>query len=129
MTYTYLSGVRTVVSATLMALLPLPEGLGVRLLRNIFRRNRLPVGGFVVAKVLGRSQGDRMSLTAQITFEKGRDYWINGVVLATVARMISNEQAVQRGAHFLADAVNPTALMAELAKAGIRHTENFAKGD
>lgn len=128
LTYTYLSGFGTVVPATPMALLPLAESFGVRLLRNVFMRNRLPVGGFVIAKVLGRSPGRSISVTVQITYEKGRDYWIHGVVLATVARMISDEQAVQRGVHFLADAVNPTALMAELRKAGIEQTENFVTG-
>jgi len=126
-TYTYLSGFRTVIDATLMALFPLPEGLGVRLLRNVFRRNRLPVGGFVIAKVHGRSQGGSVSLTVQITFKENQDYWINGVVLATVARMISDEQSVQRGIHFLADAVNRAAFMAELRKGGIEQTENFAE--
>jgi len=41
--YSYLSGLRTAAAATLIALVPLPDRLGVRLLRNIFRRNRLPV--------------------------------------------------------------------------------------
>jgi len=123
--YTYLCGFRTVIDATLMALFPLPEGLGLRLLRNVFRRNRLPVGGFVVAQVTGHSQGRKMALTVRITYEEHRDYWINGIVLATVARMISDEQPVQRGIHFLADAVNPMAFMAELRKAGVEQAENL----
>jgi hypothetical protein len=36
-TYSYLSGFRTAVAAILMAVVPLPEKLGVRLLRNVFR--------------------------------------------------------------------------------------------
>src|SRR5208282_296278 len=49
--YSYVSGFRVILASFLIALLPLPEGLGVRLLRNVFRRNhRLPVGGFVVAQ-------------------------------------------------------------------------------
>jgi hypothetical protein len=78
-TYSYLSGFRTVIAATLMALVPLPEGLGVRLMRNVFRRNRLPVDGFVAAQILGWSQGRRSTLTTQIVSSKplrgGRCAW------------------------------------------------------
>jgi saccharopine dehydrogenase (NAD+, L-lysine-forming) len=124
-TYTYLSGFRTVMAATLMALLPLPEGLGVRLLRNVFRRNRLPVDGFVTAQILGRSQGRKLALTVQIVYKERRDYWINGLVLATVARIVAEGKGVQAGVHFLADAVDPIAFMTELRKAGVEQTENF----
>ena len=123
--YTYLSGFRTAISATLMALVPLPEGLGVRLVRNVFRRNRLPVDGFVAAQVLGRSQGRRLALTVQIVYRERRDYWIHGLALATVARLISEGKGVRAGVHFLADAVNPVAFMSELGKAGVEQIENF----
>src|ERR1039458_1501603 len=98
-TYTYLSGFRTVIAATLMALVPLPEGLGVRLVRNVFRRNRLPVDGFVAAQILGRSQGRRLALTVQIVYRERRDYWIHGLALATVARIISESKGAQAGVH------------------------------
>jgi hypothetical protein len=124
-TYTYLSGFRTVIAATLMALVPLPEGLGVRLVRNVFRRNRLPVDGFVAAQILGRSQGRRLALTVQIVYRERRDYWIHGLALATVARIISESKGAQAGVHFLADAVNPITFMAELRKAGVEQTENL----
>lgn len=124
-TYTYVSGFRTIMATTLMALVPLPEGLSVRLFRNVFRRNRLPVDGFVVAQILGRSQGRRLALTAHVVYKERRDYWINGVVLATVARIVSESKGVQAGVHFLADAVDPIAFMAELRKAGVEQTENF----
>lgn len=123
--YAYLSGVRTIMAITLVALLPLPEALSVRLLRNVFRRNRLPVDGFVSAQVLGRSQGRRLALTVQVVYRERRDYWIHGLTLATVARMVSESQGVQTGIHFLADAVDPIAFMAELRKAGVEQTENF----
>ncbi|MFZ0291800.1 MAG: hypothetical protein WAL65_22200, partial [Candidatus Sulfotelmatobacter sp.] len=119
----------TVLATTLMALVPLPEGLGVRLLRNVFRRNRLHGGdrvdGFVVAHVLGRSQGRRLDLTVQIVYKDRRDYWIHGVALATVARAVSGGKAVRAGVHFLADAADPTSLMAELRKAGVEQNERF----
>jgi len=123
--YAYLSGFRTIMAITLMALLPLPETLSVRLFRNVFRRNRLPVDGFVVAHILGRSQGRRLALKVQIVYKERRDYWINGLALATVARMVSESKGVQAGIHFLADAVDPIAFMAELRKAGVEQTENF----
>jgi hypothetical protein len=122
--YTYLSGFRTIVASTLMALAPLPEALGVRLLRNVFRRNRLPVDGFVVAQILGRSQGRKLALSVQLVYKDRRDYWIHGLVLATVARTISQGNGVRAGVHFLADAVDPIAFMGELRKAGVEQTEN-----
>ena len=127
--YAYLSGFRTIMAITLMALVPLPERLGVHLFRNVFRRNRLPgadkVDGFVVAQILGRSQGRRLALTVQIVYSERRDYWIHGLALATVARMVSASKGVQAGVHFLADAVDSIAFMAELRKAGVEQTENF----
>jgi saccharopine dehydrogenase (NAD+, L-lysine-forming) len=123
--YSYLSGFRTVAAAILIALLPLPEELGVRLLRSIFRRNRLPVDGFAVAQVLGRSQGRRFTLTAQIFYSERRDYWINGLVPAITARMISQGKSVRPGVQFLVDAVDPVTFMAELKKAGVEQTESF----
>jgi hypothetical protein len=124
-TYTYLSGFRTAMATTVMALVPLPEGWGVRLLRNVFRRNRLPVDGFVAAQILGRSQGHRLALTVQIVYKERGDYWIHGLALATVARIVSERKGVQAGVHFLADAVDPIAFMAELRKAGVEQTENL----
>jgi hypothetical protein len=105
-----------------MALVPLPEELGVRLVRNTFRRNRLPVDGFVAA---GPSQGRRLALTVQIVYRERRDYWIHGLVVASAARVVAEGKGVQTGVHFLADAVDPTAFMAELRKAGVEQTENF----
>jgi hypothetical protein len=122
--YTYLSGTRTALAATLMALVPLPTGLGVRLLRSVFRRNRLPVGGFVVARVLGKAQGLQQVLTAEVTFEPQQDYWIHGTALATAARLAASGSA-RAGAHFLADAVDPLAFVGELRKAGINFSERF----
>jgi hypothetical protein len=123
--YSYLSGFRNVVAALMIALMPLSEEFGVRLLRSIFRRNRLPVAGFVVAHVVGRCQGRSATLRTCITFDPGRHYWLNGVVLATVARMVSAGEGAQSGIHFLMDAVDPIALMAELRKAGVQQTETL----
>jgi saccharopine dehydrogenase (NAD+, L-lysine-forming) len=121
--YTYLSGFRTVRASSLMALLPLPERIGVRLLRSVFRSNRLPVSGFVAAQVAGRSQGRPLTLNSRIVFQERRDYWIHGVTLATVARLIAARRGVQAGVHFLADAVEPVAFMAELRNAGVEQED------
>ena len=122
--YSYLAGLRLVMAGALIALFPLPERLGVRLLRNAFRKNRLPVGGFVVVRARGQAQGRRMVLTTQMTYEKHQDYRINGLALATAARMVAQGKSTQ-GVHFLVDAVDPTAYMVELRTAGVELTENF----
>ena len=123
--YAYVSGVRTVIETILMALVSLPDVLSVRMFRNVFRRNHLPVDGFVSVQVLGRSRGKRLALTVQVIYKERRDYWIHGVVLATAARMVTEGKGVQAGVHFLADAVDPIAFMEELRKAGVEQTETF----
>ena len=124
-TYSYLSGLRTVAASILMAAVPMPEGLGVRLMRGVFRRNRLPVDGFAAAEVLGSLQGRKRLLSVQIVYRQRRDYWIHGVALAASARMISEGKGVRSGVHFLAEAVEPGAFMAELRRAGVEVIEKI----
>jgi hypothetical protein len=126
--YAQLPGIFATMAATLVALVPLPRSSGAPLLRHTFRRSSLPVGGFVVVRVLGQSQGRQQVLSAEIFYDKQRDYWINGLVVATVARMISEGRGVQSGLHFLADAVDPLTFMAEVQRAGIGLTECFVAG-
>jgi len=97
LTYSYLSGFRNGVAAIMIALLPLSEESGVRLLRNIFRRNRLPVGGFVVVHVVGRSESRSAALRTRIVFDADHGYWMNGLALSTVARTVSAGKGVQTG--------------------------------
>ncbi|HYL61337.1 MAG TPA: saccharopine dehydrogenase NADP-binding domain-containing protein [Candidatus Methylomirabilis sp.] len=123
--YAYLSGFRTAAAAMCMALLPLPDRLGVRLFRNIFRRNRLPVDGFALAQILGQTQGRKCTFTAQVVYRGRRDYWINGLVPATVARLISDGSSVRPGVHYLAAAFDPLLLMSELRKSGVDQSESF----
>jgi saccharopine dehydrogenase (NAD+, L-lysine forming) len=124
-TYSYLSGLRTVAASILMAALPMPEGLGVRLMRGVFRRNQLPVDGFAAAEVLGSLQGRKQSLRVQIVYRERRDYWIHGVALAAAARLIAAGKGVRSGVHFLAEAVEPIGFMAELTRAGVEVIEKI----
>jgi saccharopine dehydrogenase-like NADP-dependent oxidoreductase len=121
--YTYLPGLRAALTAALAAFLPLPNGLSARLLQRALRESSLPVGGFVVAKVQGRSQGRQVTLNSQILYDQDRGYWINGLVAATVARLIAEGKGVQPGVHFLAEAVDPIPFLAELRTAGVEQSE------
>lgn len=123
--YACMPGLRTLLASSLVALLPLSPSCGARLLRNAFRKNRLPVGGFIVTQAIGQAQGRKTSFTAQAAYQEGREYWANGLVPATVARMMAEGKGVRAGVHFLADAVEPLAFMAELKKSGLGPTENF----
>jgi saccharopine dehydrogenase (NAD+, L-lysine-forming) len=122
-TYNYLSGYRTAIATTVMAMIPLPEKWNVSLLRSVFRRNQLPVDGFVAVDAVGSSEGRSVVLKVRIFYKERRDYWINAVALATVARMISRGDSVRPGVHFLADAVDPIAFLAELRSAGVETIE------
>jgi saccharopine dehydrogenase (NAD+, L-lysine forming) len=124
--YAYLSGLRTAIGTTAIAIVPLPEAVAVRLMRNAFRRNHLPVDGFAWAQVIGKSGEDKLTLTVQIVYRDRRDYWIHGVTLATVGRMISEGKGIKVGVHFLADAADPVSLMRELRKAGIDEVESWS---
>jgi hypothetical protein len=128
-TYTYVPRLRTVIVASLVALLPMPVGFAARLLRSSFPKNPLPVGGFVVAVALGESHGRRGTFTAQVVYDHHREYWTNGLVVATVARMISEGKGVKRGVHFLTDAVDAVGFLAELRQAGVEQTETFDPGE
>jgi len=123
--YSYLAGLQNAMAAILIAVLPLSDQFSVRLLRNIFRRNRLPVAGFVVVRVFGSSEGRPAVLKSCIAFDTGRDYWMNAVALSTVARMIYVGKGVHAGVHFLSGAVDPMVFMGELRKAGVRQTETL----
>jgi len=125
LSYSYLSGFRNAAAFMMIALLPLSEQTSIRLLRNMFRRNRMSVAGFVVVHVVGCSAGRRVALKARITFDAGRDYWMNSVALATAARMISQGKGVKPGVHFLASAVDPVVFMATLQESGVGLTESF----
>jgi short subunit dehydrogenase-like uncharacterized protein len=123
--YSYLAGFRAVLAGALIAFLPLPERWGVRLVRSLFRSARLPVGGFVVARATGRSEGCRLAFAVQSFYDERRQYWANGLVPAILARMVAESKGVNAGVHFLADAVDPIAFMTELRKSGLELRENF----
>jgi saccharopine dehydrogenase-like protein len=123
--YGCVPGLRTALASSLIALLPLPQSLAGRLLGDAFRKNRLPVGGFVVVQVAGRSQRSEVTLTVQVVYEEGREYWVNGLVPATVARMIAEGKGIETGVHYLSTSVDPMAFMAELRKAGVDQSETL----
>ncbi len=121
--YSYVASFRNALNAMMIALLPLSEESAVRRLRNIFRRNHIGVGGFVIVRVRGRTGARDAGVRSWITFDAGRDYWMNGITLATVARLISSGKGVRTGVHFLSEAVEPAVMMSELRKAGVQHSE------
>src|SRR5262249_15005959 len=73
----------------------------------------------------GQSQGRKHALTVQIVYRDRRDYWMNAVVPAMLARMLAQGQPVRRGVHFLADAVDPVSFMAALKQAAVIQADTF----
>jgi saccharopine dehydrogenase (NAD+, L-lysine forming) len=124
--YTYLPSRRTALTGSLIALLPMPEDLAVRILGPALCARSLPVGGFNVVEIQGRCGSREVSRRHQLTFERHREYWMNAVVAATVARLISEGCGVKPGVYFLVDAVDPIAFMEELRRAGVTDTESFS---
>jgi len=127
-TYTYLPSRRTAVVGSLIALLPFPTDFAVRRMRPALLAEFLPVGGFSFVEIQGRSDARDVVHRYQVTFEKDRGYWMNGVVAATVARLISEGRGVNNGVHFLMDAVDPVTFIEELRKVGLCQTESFHEG-
>jgi len=117
--YTYLPARSTAVIGSLIALVPFPTEFAIRRMRAALLAEFLPVGGFSVVEIQGRSEAHEVTHRYQVTFEKGREYWMNGVVAATVARLISNGGTVKAGVHFLTEAVDPVAFMQELRNVGV----------
>ena len=126
--YTYLPSRRTAVVGSLVALLPLPRDFAIRRMRPALLAESLLVGGFSVVEVQGRSETHEASHHYQVTFERGREYWMNAVVAATVARLISEGGGVNTGVHFLMDAVDPVTFMEELRNVGVSQMESFGAG-
>lgn len=126
--YTYLPSRRTAIVGSLIALLPFPRDFAIRRMRPALLAESLPVGGFGVVEIQGRSNAQEVSHRYQVTFERGQEYWMNAVVAATVARMISEGRGVNEGVNFLVDAVDPVTFMEELRKVGVSQTESFSEG-
>jgi hypothetical protein len=124
-TYTYLPGRRTAAAASLIALLPLPRDLAIGWMRPALLAESLRVGGFSVVEIRGRSGAREVLHRYQVTFERGREYWMNAVVPATLARLISEDGEVRTGVHFLTDAVDPVTFMEELRRVGVSQMESF----
>ncbi len=123
--YAYLAGFRVVLAGALLRLLPLPTSLGVRLMRTILQSARLAVGGFIAVHVSGRAQERNQVFQVETIYDEGRQYWANGLLPAAAARIISENKQLKKGVHYLADAVDPVAVVTELRKSGLEATENF----
>jgi len=123
--YTYLASLWTAVVGSLIALLPLSRDFAIRRIGPALLAESLPVGGFSVVEIQGRIEDREVTHRYQVTFERGREYWMNAVVAATVARLISEGGAVNTGVHFLMDAVDPVTLMEQLRKVGVSPMESF----
>jgi hypothetical protein len=122
-TYAYLPSFRVALTAAVVMLVPMPNRWSVSLLQRAFQKVRLPVGGFVMAQVVGKTDGRERCLTAQIVYDKHLDSWINGLVVAMAARLIADCNGVRAGVNFLAEAVDATIFVSALRKAGVEQTE------
>jgi Saccharopine dehydrogenase NADP binding domain len=125
--YTYLPSRRTAIVGSLIALLPLPGDLAVRSMRQALLANSLPAGGFCIVEIQGREDAHEVCHRYQVQFEPGREYWMNAIVAATTARLISEGRGVNCGVHFLTGAVEPVNFLGELRKAGVAQTEWFGE--
>ena len=126
--YTYLPSRRTAVMGSLIALLPFPGDFAMHSMRQALLAESLPIGGFSVVEIQGRSNARDVSHRYEAKFEMGRGYWMNAIVAATVARLISEGGGVNSGVHFLMDAVDPVRFMEKLREAGVSQTERFGEG-
>jgi hypothetical protein len=94
-------------------------------MRTTLQSARLPVGGFIAAHVSGRAQGRSQVFRVEAIYEEDRQYWANGLAPAAAARMIAESRQIEKGVHYLADAVAPVAFVTELRKSGLEAAENF----
>ena len=68
--YTYLPSRRTAVVGSLIALLPLPTNFAIRRLRPALLAESLPVGGFSIVEIQGRSEARNVSHRYQVTLRE-----------------------------------------------------------
>jgi Saccharopine dehydrogenase NADP binding domain len=120
--FSYVPGMRAAMTVAMVATLPMSNDRAVRMLSGALRGHGLRVGGFVVVKVLSRSG---RTATVRLSFGRGEEYRITGMVPALVARMIG-EGAVRPGVRFLADAVDAEGFVAELRTSGFEVSEDFS---
>jgi len=125
LTYSCVPSASAVAKTIIVATCPVPKWLAVSLLASAMRSARLPVGGFAVAHVSGVAGGSKVTWKEEIMYPQGRDYWMNARVLATVARMIAEGNAIKRGVHFLFEAADPADLVGALQTAGVQYSERL----
>jgi hypothetical protein len=96
----------------------LPDRAAAAWLRAAFRHDYATRSkhGCVIVRVEDRATGSRKRLT--LTFSTVRNRWLTGLVPALVATMLAEGRQVERGAHFLGEAVDSGDLLNRLAESG-----------
>lgn len=117
--YAYLAGAKTLIAGMLAATLPLSQTRSARMLRLALRAGSLPVGGFMVVRVHGGGADHDRSFELRTTYPRGRDYWMNALIPATIARLIHERRIVKPGLRFLVDAIDASAFISELCQSGL----------
>jgi len=74
-------------------------------------------GGILAVKVIGAGPDGRHEVRAAVI--ENRNYWITGLTCAIAAQMVAGGRVESNGLRYLAEAVDPTAFIAELRGAGI----------
>lgn len=124
--YVFVAGARTMLTGIAAMLLPLSMSSAARLLGWGMRADSLPVGGFIVVEVEGEKNGNATSQTIKMNYEQHRGYWMNALVVSTVARLISVGNKVMPGVNFLAGAIDPTFFVSELSRNGLKISDGAA---
>ena len=96
----------------------LPDRVAAAWLRAAFRHDYATRSkhGCVGVRVEDRAPASRRRLT--LAFSTLRNRWLTGLVPALVAAMLAEGQPVERGAHFLGEAVDSGILLERLAESG-----------
>ena len=118
--YVMVASGKTVLAGMAAIFLPLSMSPAARLLGWGMRADSLPVGGFIVVEVEGEKEGRAVSDVVRMSYEQHRDYWMNALVVSTVARLITAGDRIKRGVNFLFGAVDPAFFVSELSRNGLK---------
>jgi len=107
-----------------VAMLPIGQSKAIGMIRQAYSGYQQPVGGFAVAKAETAS-GQRCTVLA--TFGKGRDYELQGSVVATAANLIAHGSSAP-GVRYFWEAFHRPTLIEWLKSEGVRISETFDAG-